>query len=87
MAKPLNNLLTGVVDIGADIAASDLVVCIKICRSGYCVVATDAVPALQRGHMQKQSPQRLSCHKPLNKLLGSLLILLLILLLVILLYV
>ena len=56
--RPLNKLFIGLVDIAADIAAGDLVVCIKICRSGYCVVATDVVPALQRGRMQKQSPQR-----------------------------
>ena len=56
-------MLIGLVDVGADIAAVDLVVCIRICRPGYCVVATDVVPALQRGHIQNQSPQRLSCHK------------------------
>ena len=54
--KPLNKLLIGLVDIGADIADGDLVLCIRICRSGYCAVATDAVSALQRGDMQKQSP-------------------------------
>ena len=38
--KPLNKLLIDLVDIGADLAADDLVVCIRICRSGYCDVAT-----------------------------------------------
>ena len=46
-----------------DIAAGDIVACIRICRSGYCDAATDVVPSLQPGHMQKQSPQRLSCHE------------------------
>ena len=38
--KPLDKLLFGLVDFGADIAAGDLVVCIRICTSGYCDVAT-----------------------------------------------
>ena len=96
--KPLNNLLIGLVDIRADIAADELVVCIMICRSGHCVVATDAVLALQWRHRQKQPPQRLSCHKTSllalllvsakgngNELLLTCHVLLLILLLVILL--
>ena len=51
MAKPLNKLLIGLLDIGADSVAGDLVVCVTICRSDYCVVATYVAPALQRGHM------------------------------------
>ena len=38
--KPLHKLLIVLVDIGADIDAGDLVVCIRICRSGYCDVVT-----------------------------------------------
>ena len=72
MATAIEQFVHFLVDIAADFAAGDLVVCVRICRSSYCVVATDLVPALQRGHMQNESPQRLSCHKK------SLLVLLLV---------
>ena len=38
--KSLNNLFIFLVDIAADTAAGDLVVCIKVCRSGYSDVAS-----------------------------------------------